>query len=286
MVKPLTPFENHVLINKGTEPPNTGLYTHSKAAGIYHCKACDAPLYLSDDKFESGCGWPSFDQEIAGAVKRIPDPDGQRIEITCARCQGHLGHVFEGERFTPKNTRHCVNSVSLKFVPTIVPEHKRAVFASGCFWGTEYFMARIPGVIQTTVGYAGGHVDNPTYEAVCTGKTGHVECVEIIYDPTRVTYETLCRLFFETHDFSQEDGQGPDIGPQYLSQIFWSDAAERIVAETLIQSLKKMGHNVATTLRESAPGPAKFWPAEDYHRQYYERQGKTPYCHRYRKIFT
>ena len=140
---PLTAEERKVIIDKGTERPYAGKYTDSKEKGTYTCKWCDAPLYKSDSKFDSHCGWPSFDEEIPGAVRRIPDPDGSRTEIICANCGGHLGHVFAGEGFTSKNTRHCVNSISLNFKPYSpmdnVPKTETAIFAGGCFWGVQHY---------------------------------------------------------------------------------------------------------------------------------------------------
>lgn len=275
----LTPEEEAIIIHKGTEYPYTGEYIKNKEAGVYTCKQCNAPLYRSSDKFDSQCGWPAFDDEIVGAVKRIPDADGHRTEIVCAKCGGHLGHVFLGEGFTPKNTRHCVNSLSLKFVSEAKPE--KAYFASGCFWGTEYYFMKANGVVKTTVGYMGGHVDNPTYEQVCQKNTGHFELTEVEYDTKQTSYAELVKLFFETHDFTPTDGQGPDIGPQYRSCIFYSNEDEKEIAEKYIAILESKGYKVATLLQKIST----FWKAEDYHQQYYQHKGQQPYCHRYTKIF-
>lgn len=277
----LTPFERHVIEDKGTEPAFSGLYTQTDEPGEYLCKRCDALLYKSEDKFSSHCGWPSFDDEIPGAVTRIPDKDGQRTEIVCSKCKAHLGHVFLGEHMTPKNVRHCVNSVSLKFKPKVAAASKTAVLASGCFWGTQYYLGRIPGVLKTEVGYTDGHVEKPTYKQVCTGTTGHVEALKVTYDPRKLSYKELLKYFFETHDFSQENGQGPDIGPQYLSVLFYGDEAEKKDAEEVVAYLRNNGHKVATQLKPIAT----FWEAEDYHQLYYEKKGDVPYCHRYREIF-
>jgi len=278
---PLTPEEQAVILNKGTERPFTGEYVDNKATGTYVCRQCEAPLYRSEDKFDSHCGWPSFDDEIPGAVSRHTDADGQRTEITCKNCGAHLGHVFLGEGLTEKNTRHCVNSISMKFIPVTKKVIEKAYFASGCFWGTEYHFMKAKGVISTTVGYMGGHTTSPTYKEVCTGETGHAETTEVVFETTKTTYEDMLKLYFETHDFTQVGGQGPDIGDQYRSVIFYTSDEQKRLAEKYIGILTDKGYKVATLL-EKAP---VFWAAEDYHQEYYEKKHGSPYCHIYRKIF-
>lgn len=277
----LNEFERFVLFDKGTEPPFSGEYENHFERGIYVCKNCGIPLYSSSDKFHSGCGWPAFDDEIPGAIKKQIDRDGIRTEIVCAYCGAHLGHVFYGEKFTQKNVRHCVNSVSLKFLPEgQKPPIDRMFFAGGCFWGVEHLFKQLEGVIDTRVGYMGGHLKNPTYEQVCTGLTGHYETVEVIFDPQKIDEERLVRYFFEIHDFTQENGQGPDIGEQYKSVIFYTNEKQKVVAEEIINMLKKK-YKVATQIKKASD----FWLAEDYHQDYYEKTGKVPYCHYRREIF-
>lgn len=279
----LTEEEKKVILYKATERPFTGEYDNFFEKGLYACKQCNAPLFHSSAKFHSGCGWPSFDEEIQGAVLRIPDRDGMRTEIICANCGGHLGHVFEGEGFTPKNTRHCVNSLSLRFIPeTEVSRHyDTAVFASGCFWGTEFYFQKAKGVISTQVGFTGGHTQNPTYKQVCQGNTGHAEAVMVVFNPAETSYEELAKLFFETHNPEQRDGQGPDIGHQYRSAIFYKDEQQKKIAESLMEILRQKGYKIATELNKFE----KFWIAEDYHQDYYQKTGGTPYCHHYTKRF-
>ena len=156
-----------------------------------------------------------------------------------------------------------------------------AYFASGCFWGTEYHFLRVEGVVSTTVGFMGGHLDSPTYEEVYTDKTGHVEVVKAEFDNTKTSYEELVRLFFETHDFTQADGQGPDIGTRYRSVLFTVDEAQSAIAHKYIELLSQKGYKVATRIEPAT----MFYPAEEYHQQYYDKRDGTPYCHVYRKIF-
>lgn len=278
----LTPEEERVIVHKGTEIPFTGKFYNYKEKGTYTCKRCNAPLYRSEDKFDASCGWPSFDDEIPGAIKRQVDADGRRTEIVCAKCGAHLGHVFEGEGFTDKNVRHCVNSISMNFIPAEeTMKEEKAYFAGGCFWGTEYYLQKTMGVVEAHVGYMGGHTANPTYKQVCSGTTGHVETVEVVFDPAKTTYEELTKFFFEIHDPTQVDRQGPDVGEQYRSVIFYVDEEQKKTAEKLIKILKGKGLKVATKLEKAGT----FWPAEDYHQDYYDHNGKLPYCHVYIKRF-
>jgi peptide methionine sulfoxide reductase msrA/msrB len=279
----LSKTESSVINDKGTERPFTGKYDKFKEKGTYICRKCGAALYNSSDKFDSGCGWPSFDDEIKGAVVRIPDPDGMRTEIECANCGAHLGHVFTGEHFTAKDTRHCVNSVSLEFVPAKLEtgRYGTAIFAGGCFWGVEYYLQKEPGVISVTSGYTGGTVKNPTYQQVCTGNTGHAEAVKIIYDPNKTSYEKLLKMFMEIHDPTQVGGQGPDIGDQYRSEIFYMNDEQKKIAERDIDLLKSKGFKVSTMVTKAS----EFYPAEAYHQDYYFKNGKLPYCHAYTKRF-
>ncbi len=278
----LSPEEERVILNKGTEAPFSGKFYKHKEQGTYLCKRCDQPLFESVDKFESGCGWPSFDNAIPGAVKEVPDADGRRTEIVCANCGGHLGHVFRGEGLTDKNTRHCVNSISMDFKPESAETATRpAYFAGGCFWGTEYYLERAKGVKSARVGYMGGHKDDPTYKEVCSGTTGHAEAVEVVFDPSQTTYEELAKLFFEIHDPAQVNRQGPDVGPQYRSAVFYTDEEQKQTVEKLIKILKDKGIEVATEVAEAGT----FWPAENYHQDYYDNNGKLPYCHIYEKKF-
>jgi len=277
----LTPEETRVIVNKGTEAPFSGKYYSFDEPGLYTCKHCGAALYRSTDKFHSGCGWPSFDDEISGAVKRSTDADGSRTEITCARCGAHLGHVFLGEGFTDKDTRHCVNSISMEFIPAsdtaaieaamapgnpphvtrmmsantsaAKPMTDTAYFAGGCFWGVEHLLQQEEGVQSVVSGYMGGHVANPTYEQVCTGATGHAETVQVVFDPSKVSYEKLAMLFFEIHDPTQLNRQGPDRGYQYRSAVFYKNDEQKQTTEKLINTLKDKGYKVVTEIAPAGP---------------------------------
>ena len=154
-------------------------------------------------------------------------------------------------------------------------EKDTAWFAGGCFWGMEYLFRKVPGVLNTRVGYMGGHKEHPSYEEVCSGTTGHLETLEVVFDPAMISYEELAMIFFEIHDPTQADGQGPDIGEQYLSAVFCRNETQKKIVEKLISILRSKGLEVVTQIRDAAP----FWPAEEYHQDYYNKTGGSPYCH-------
>ena len=270
-----------IVRDKSTEHPFHGEYDKFDQAGTYLCRQCGLALFRAQTKFHSGCGWPSFDEAITGTVQHQADLDGRRTEIVCARCKAHLGHVFQGEGFTAKNIRHCVNSLSLDFVADLtVADTEEAIIAAGCFWGVEYYFKKLHGILKTEVGYTGGHLSNPSYQAVCSHQTGHYEALRIIYDIKKINYSNVLKYFFEIHDFTQADGQGPDIGPQYLSIIFYYDEQQKNIAQQLTTQLQQQKFKVATKVLPVST----FWQAEDYHQHYYEKTGKQPYCHRHKPL--
>ena len=181
-----------------------------------------------------------------------------------------------------------MNSLSLDFRPADEGEEEKeggtiekAYFAGGCFWGVEYHLQRMDGVISTRVGYMGGHKKRPSYKEGCKGRTGLAEALEVVFDSSRTSFEKLARLFFEIHDPTQRDRQGPDVGSQYRSAVFYVNDEQKQIAEKLVKLLEEKGLRVATKITPAS----RFWPAEDYHQDYYTKSGKQPYCHRYTKRF-
>lgn len=273
----LTPDARRVLCEQATEPPYSGDYHTVQTQGTYLCRRCGWALFRASSQFSAGCGWPSFDADLLQRITTRPDPDGIRTEITCGRCDGHLGHVFLGEQMTPTSQRYCVNSLALDFVSNShVLDTAEAIVAGGCFWGIEHSFQHIPGVVNAESGYTGGHIVSPQYTDVCTGHTGHYEAVRVVFDLEKTDYATILMHFFEIHDPCQVDGQGMDRGPQYRSAIFYYDQIQYDVALGVIRRLEHNGYSIATVLCPVAP----FWPAEVYHQNYYTKHPAVAQCHR------
>jgi peptide methionine sulfoxide reductase msrA/msrB len=273
--KKLSKEEKHIIEEKGTEAPYSGKYEKNTEKGIYICKRCSAPLYKSEDKFDAHCGWPSFDDELPKAVKRTKDADGIRTEITCSNCGAHLGHVFTGEHMTKKNVRHCVNSIAMDFIPADRVKKETIVLGAGCFWCTEAVFKMIPGVLEILPGYAGGTVENPSYEQVCSGNTGHAEVAKIEYNPDQTNLETLLEIFFSMHDPTSLNKQGNDVGTQYRSIIlFTTNEQEREIKKFI----KKIESDYEKPLITELTSLEKFYPAEISHQDYFKKNPLQPYC--------
>jgi len=264
----LTSEEQHILKDKGTEAPFTGEYNEHFSAGIFICRACENPLYESNTKFNSGCGWPSFDDEIEGATVRHEDLSSGtiRTEICCANCDGHLGHVFTGEQITEKDTRHCVNSLSIRF--KAYSQLEKATFGAGCFWSVEKLFRDTNGVYLARVGYMGGTTDMPTYNQVCSGTTNHAEVVDLYFNPKKISYSELLTIFWKNHNPTTLNRQGVDSGTQYRSVVFYYNQQQKKQAEQL--KAEQQVHFENDIVTQIVPSE-KFYRAEEYHQSYLKK---------------
>lgn len=280
----LTPEQFEILRRAGTEPPGSGQYDQFFEPGRYLCAACGNEIFESDAKFNSGCGWLAFDRPAdAQALQERPDySHGRtRTEIRCARCGGHLGHVFNDGPSQTTGLRYCINSAAMKFEAeprqpendSTAPQTEFATFGAGCFWGVEESFRALDGVLDVTVGYSGGTVENPTYEQVCTDRTGHAEVVRVEFDPARISYEKLLETFWSCHDPTQRNRQGPDVGRQYRSVIFYHNDDQRQTAEASRAALEAGGRYSRPIATEILPAQP-FYKAEEYHQQYLRKHGR------------
>lgn len=279
----LTPEQYYILREKGTEKPFSGEFVFTKEKGIYKCGGCGEDLFTDDMKFESNCGWPSFDKEIAGG-KIIQTEDNthgmKRTEITCAKCGGHLGHIFD-DGPTETGKRYCVNSGSLSFEPQktngIKNTSETITLAGGCFWCIEAIFEELNGVSKVESGYANGNIENPTYKQVCSGNTGYAEAVQINYDKSIISLEELLEVFFTLHDPTTLNQQGADVGTQYRSGIFYQNEEQRKKSEKAIAILNLNNAFDKSIVTEISPFK-NFYKAENYHQEYYELNKELPYC--------
>jgi len=271
----LTEDQYRVAREEATERSFCGIFHDNHKTGLYTCVCCGLPLYRSDAKFESGTGWPSFFQPVANVNigSTVDRSFGMvRTEIHCVRCDSHLGHIFE-DGPKPTGMRHCINSASLNFLETgVQAAREKVLFGAGCFWGVEATFAQVKGVTNTRVGYSGGVTKNPTYEDVCSHTTGHAEVVELEYDPAQITFSKLLDVFWEIHDPTTGQRQGPDVGSQYRSAIFFMTPGQEATARASaarLQESGKLSAPITTEILLASP----FYAAEDYHQKYYAKHG-------------
>lgn len=282
--KELTDEQYYVLRQQGTEAPFSGKLLMNKEKGIYKCAACGNELFTDEMKFDSHCGWPSFDKEISGGKIVTHDDFShgmKRTEIECAECGGHLGHLFD-DGPTETGMRYCVNSVSLEFVnekelKQEVQKMDTITLGGGCYWCVEAVYEMLEGVVKVESGFSGGATKNPLYSDVCSGKTGHAEVVQIVYDNTKTSLDEILKVFFTVHDPTTLNRQGADTGTQYRSVIFYRNEVQKRTANSIIAALQKemvYDKPIVTQVDEFK----KFYIAEDYHQNYYANNKEEGYC--------
>ena len=301
----LSPEQFHVTQQCGTEPPFQNAYWDNKKPGIYVDVVSGEPLFSSLDKFDSGTGWPSFTRPVAGTEIRQKEDRNfgmVRTEVRSGKANSHLGHLFD-DGPAPTGQRYCINSASLRFVPVeqmavegyasllgpfiaagyftsanAPSTSETAILAGGCFWGMEEILRKIPGVLNTVVGYTGGSTPDPSYEQVCTGRTGHAEAIQIEFDPARLSFSELLSFFFRMHDPTTLNRQHNDIGTQYRSAIFVQGPEQRAVAERVREEFGKSGRFRKPIVTEITEASA-FYPAEEYHQNYLLKNPDGYNCH-------
>ncbi len=280
--KVLSPDLYAVAREADTERAFTGKMWSSETKGTYYCATCGNKLFKSDQKFVSSCGWPSFFEQVSKNSITFKDDNSygmRRIEANCGRCDSHLGHLFD-DGPEPTGKRYCMNAVSLDFVPdapaTNPTNLETIVLGGGCFWCVEAVYQNLDGVKSVYSGYAGGMVEDPSYEQVCSGRTGAAEVIEITYDKTKTNLNEIFQVFFTVHDPTTLNRQGADSGTQYRSVVFYKNESEKKAAQDLIAELneKVFESKIVTTLEPLK----KFYKAEEYHQGYYENNKNQPYC--------